>query len=466
MTTGMQGVWLAVGLVGFAAACARVEAPPRFSGADGEVKLVTLDPGHFHAGLVQKTMYKQVAPTAHVYAPEGPDLDEHLKRISGYNTRPERPTAWQEVVYKGPDFLAKMLAEKRGNVAVLSGNNQKKTEYIKAAVDAGFHVLSDKPMVIDAAGFELLRQSFASAAKQGVLLYDIMTERYEISTMLQKAFAQQDGLFGKLEAGTPEQPAVTKESVHHFFKYVSGSPLKRPAWFFDVAQQGHGLVDVTTHLVDLIQWECFPEQELDYTKDIRMQAARRWTTVLTPAQFKQATQLETYPDYLKKDVADGNLAVYSNGEMVYCVKGVWAKVSVIWNFEPPAGAGDTHYSIMRGSRCNLVIRQGAEQKYKPTLYIEPLPGAAGDAFAASAQAAAAAVAVAYPGVALQPAGTGFEVTVPDNYKVGHEAHFAQVTEKYLRFLAEGRLPPWEVPNMLAKYYTTTRALEMALRAQP
>ena len=52
---------------------------------------------------------------------------------------------------------------------------------------------------------------------------------------------------------------------------------------------------------------------------------------------------------------------------------------------------------------------------------------------------------------------------PDKYRIGHEAHFGQVTEKYLRFLVDGKLPDWEVPNMIAKYYTTTMALEMALR---
>jgi hypothetical protein len=36
-----------------------------------------------------------------------------------------------------------------------------------------------------------------------------------------------------------------------------------------------------------------------------------------------------------------------------------------------------------------------------------------------------------------------------------------VLEAYLQYLAKGRLPDWEVPNMLAKYYITTRALEMA-----
>ena len=49
-----------------------------------------------------------------------------------------------------------------------------------------------------------------------------------------------DELFGDLLRGTAEHPAVTKESVHHISKLVSGAPIKRPAWFFDVAQQGDG----------------------------------------------------------------------------------------------------------------------------------------------------------------------------------------------------------------------------------
>jgi Fe-S cluster assembly scaffold protein SufB len=53
------------------------------------------------------------------------------------------------------------------------------------------------------------------------------------------------------------------------------------------------------------------------------------------------------------------------------------------------------------------------------------------------------------------------IDIPDKYKVGHEAHFGQVTEKYLRYLKWGRLPEWEVPNMIVKYYTTTEALKMA-----
>ncbi|WP_304379597.1 putative oxidoreductase C-terminal domain-containing protein, partial [uncultured Parabacteroides sp.] len=35
------------------------------------------------------------------------------------------------------------------------------------------------------------------------------------------------------------------------------------------------------------------------------------------------------------------------------------------------------------------------------------------------------------------------------------------TEHFLDYLKDGKLPDWEVSNMLAKYYTTTSALDMA-----
>ena len=67
----------------------------------------------------------------------------------------------------------------------------------------------------------------------------------------------------------------------------------------------------------------------------------------------------------------------------------------------------------------------------------------------------------YPGVELQKKGSRWEVIIPEKYKEGHETHFARVTEKFLQYLKEGKLPAWEVPNMIAKYYTTTAAVEMA-----
>jgi predicted dehydrogenase len=428
-----------------------------------DVKLITLDPGHFHAALVQKIMYPGVDSVVHVYAPEGSDLQLHLDRINSYNNRTENPTKWKEEIYTGNDFLEKMLNEKKGNVVVMSGNNRKKTEYILQAIEKGFNVFADKPMAIDTKNFELLKTAFAAAEKNNVLLYDIMTERYEISTMLQREFSLLPEVFGQLEKGTADNPAITKESVHHFYKYVSGNILTRPPWFMDVTQEGEGITDVTTHLVDLVQWECFPEQIINYEKDIHLSAARRWTTDMTLSQFNAVTKLNGFPDYLKKDIVnDSVLKVFCNGEINYQLKDIHAKVSVIWAYKAPEGTGDTHYSIMRGTKANLVIRQGAEQKYKPVLYIEPVDKP-GNSFETALMNGKKSIQSKYPGIELLKNASGWEVIIPEKYKEGHEAHFARVTEKFLQYFKDKKLPVWEVPNMIAKYYTTTSALELATK---
>jgi hypothetical protein len=192
-----------------------------------KIQLITLDPGHFHAALVQKSMYEQINPIVQVYAPDGPEVKAHLSLIEGYNTRTEKPTLWKENIYIGHDYLDKMLTQKAGNVVVLAGNNFKKTTYISKSIEAGFHVLADKPMAISLAGFEQLKLSFEKAKKKKVLLYDIMTERYEITNIIQKELIALTDVFGVLEKGNEDNPAVIKESVHHFFKNVSGKPLIR-----------------------------------------------------------------------------------------------------------------------------------------------------------------------------------------------------------------------------------------------
>src|SRR5690606_36314333 len=131
----------------------------------GEVKLMTLDPGHFHAALVQKTMYDMVNPEVHVYAPEGAELNGHMRLVESYNNRAENPTSWETTIYTGADYLQKMISERPGNVVVLAGNNAKKSDYILESVKAGLHVLADKPMVISPEEFPQLEKAFEVAAE-------------------------------------------------------------------------------------------------------------------------------------------------------------------------------------------------------------------------------------------------------------------------------------------------------------
>ncbi|MEI7901336.1 MAG: putative oxidoreductase C-terminal domain-containing protein [bacterium] len=427
------------------------------------VNLITLDPGHFHAALVQSRMYPGVSPEVHVYAPEGGDLQMHMARINGFNTRANQPTAWQSEVYTGADFFEKMLKDKAGNVVVLAGNNSRKTEYILKSVQAGYNVLADKPMAITPKDFELLKQAFEVARQKGVLLYDIMTERYEITSVLQKELSRFPKVYGAQEKGTADDPAVTKESVHHFCKQVAGKPLQRPPWFYDTRQQGEGLVDVTTHLTDLVQWEVFPDVTLA-PSDVSVVTARTWTSPVTLDEFKTSTSTAEWPAYLKQDVDDkGVLQCKANGEFVYAIKGVYAKISVLWNFQAPAGAGDTHFSLMRGTLSSLIIDQGEAENYKPVLYVEPRRGTGvkPDEIDAALKEAMVEINKTYPGIGFERHETGFRILVPASYAVGHEAHFGQVAQKYLGFLKSRDLPAWEVPNMLVKYHTLMDAYKLS-----
>ena len=424
------------------------------------VRLLTLNPGHFHAALVQKTMIPGIDSTVYVYAPAGKDLEFHLGLIEAYNTRTENPTSWNLEVYTGNDFLERMLSEQKGNVVVLAGNNRNKARYIEQSIAAGLDVLADKPMVIEPEQLDILKTSFADAEKNGQLLYDIMTERYEITTMLQRELSMIPEIFGEWQKGSKEEPAVVKESVHHFYKQVSGAPLVRPTWFMDVRQQGEGLVDVTTHLVDLVQWTCFPEQVLQFDQDVELLDAAHWTTNLTRSQFSNVTQWNDFPsDFESMKVNDSTIAVYCNGSIDYTLRGIHARVKVDWAYAAGEGRGDTHYSHLNGTRSRLVIRQGADQGYKPVLYIEPAAGSDEKTI----ESAFSRIQKKYPGVKLKSIESGWEVVIPKEYHNGHEAHFAQVLDTFLKYRAEGGLPEWERAGMLTKYELLMRSLEKVRR---
>jgi predicted dehydrogenase len=234
------------------------------------------------------------------------------------------------------------------------------------------------------------------------------------------------------------------ESVHHILKLVAGVPNLRPAWFFDVEQQGEALADVGTHLVDLVQWTLFPNQAIDYRGDIQMLSASRWPTRMDAAQFQQVT-----------GQPGPGLDYYCNTRVSYALRGIHTKLDVLWNWEAPAGAGDTHYAVYRGSRARIEVRQGKEENYRPELYVVTDDRGA-------VEKKVAALRAQYPGIGTEDRGKEIRVTIPDHYRNGHEAHFAQVTNQFFAYLKGAEpFPAWENPNMLAKYYVSTKGTELS-----
>ncbi len=337
-----------------------------------EHRLIILDPAHFHASLVQREMYSDLHPRVSVYAPLGAELIDYLKRIALFNTRTRNPTHWELDIHCGLDPLGAMIRNRSGDVVVLAGRNRAKIDRILASISAGLNVLADKPWIISFGNMPKLEQALAEAQNKGLVAYDIMTERYEITSQLQRELVNTPEVFGELEPGTTDHPGVRARSVHNVMKIVSGLPLQRPAWFFDSEEQGEGLADVGTHVIDLVQWTAFAEQAIDYREDIRMLAARRWPLKLTTAQFQEVTGEANFPPAFERYIQGGELHYYCNNSVRYTLRGVHVSLEITWDWQAPEGAGDVYEAAFRGTRAAIEIRQGEPEKHIPELYVLPV----------------------------------------------------------------------------------------------
>lgn len=426
-----------------------------------EIRFITLDPAHFHAALVQKEMYPGVSPEVSVYAPLGLDLSDHLARVARFNLRADNPTAWRLAIYAGPDFLERMLKERPGNVVVLSGRNRAKMERIRACVEAGLNVLADKPWTLDSGDVARIGEVLDLAASKGLVGYDIMTERYEVTSMLHRELVNTPEVFGSIVKGSAGEPAVFMESVHRIKKTVAGVPSLRPAWFFDVEQQGEALADVGTHLVDLAQWTLFPDQMLDYRKDIQVLAGRRWPTLLSKAEFRGVTGEQEFPSYLMPYVKGDKLEYFCNNFVSYTLRGVHIHLNVLWDYEGPP-PNDIYVAKFRGTRSRVEVRQGREENFRPEVYVVPNSAAERGEVLAALRKKVEALQAVFGGLGIEERAAEFRLTIPDRHRVTHEQHFAQVTRQFFEYLRNPKaVPAWEKAYMLAKYHVSTRGVELA-----
>lgn len=420
------------------------------------MQLIIVDPGHFHATLLQKDMYLWVDPRVTVYAPLGPDLLDYLNRISLFNSRPENPTRWVLDIHTSGDPMAEMLHGHEGNIVVFTGRNRGKIDRILAALRAGLNVLADKPWIIASADLPKMEEALALAQRKNLAAYDIMTERYEVTSELQREFVNDAAVFGTLEKGSAREPAVRARSIHHVMKVVAGTPLRRPPWFFDIDEYGEGLADVGTHVVDLVQWTAFPDQMLDYRKDIEVLAGNRWPLKITREQFTRVTGEADFPPALTGHVQGGTLDYYCNNSVEYTLRGVHVEVEILWNWEAAEG-GDVYEASFHGTKSRVEIRQGKAERFVPEVYI----ARAGADVAAAVDQRVAALQGRWPGLAAVKSGADIRLAVPEKFRVGHEAHFGQVTNRFFDYVTTPKsLPAWETTYMLAKYAVSAKGVEI------
>jgi predicted dehydrogenase len=451
----MKIEWIAAIILLFAqTSCLQTQKTDgKFHGEKGEVKIIQLNPTHSHAAVAQNVKLEQVDTNVYVYSPEKEELKEYFQQINSCNSRKNNPTNWNLVNYSGPDYLQKMIDERKGNVVVLSGNNKIKIDYIEKAIDAGFNVFSDKPMVINKSGFNRLKDIYPIADKKGVLMFDMMTERYTLINIIQRLLMQDTLFFGRMQKGTSTHPAIMESSVHHFYRGGKGN---RPSWFFDVEEQGEGIVDVTTHLIDLTMWKSLPEQIIDYNKDIKVLSAEHWPVRITKNEFSAATSRTDIPESLKSYMKDSVLEVFSNGTIVYQIKGINAGVKVEWRAATPKDGNDLRSAYAEGTKATLLISQEYGQK-TPAFYAIKSDQVSDENFQSNLKKAITRLSSTYPGITLAEESGKTGIILPAELESKYDPTF----KVFLDYLVKRDMPGWEVPNTLAKYYITTTALEMA-----
>lgn len=414
------------------------------------IRLVVVDPGHFHAALLLQRRYPDISPEVGVYAPLGPELIDYLTRIARYNAAAQATTDWRLKIDADPDFLGRFGQEPPGAVAIFSGRNRGKIERIRIALEAGMHVLADKPVIIRRDDLPMLESAIATARQHGLVFSDLMTGRCDPLTDVLRELAQDAEVFGTAED-------VTIESVHHIMKEVSGRPNLRPAWYFDIEEQGEGIADIGTHLVDRVHGTLFPGIALDWRRDIAVEAASRWPTMLSLEHFRTVTGEPDWPNFLAPYRKGGELEYFCNMRARYRVRGVPVSLEVRWEWQAPTGGDDTHSASYRGSRARLELRQGAAERYRPELYVIPQAD-----IAAALDRRIAAMQAVCPGLGIEAQDDGWRVAIPTALRLGHDPRFALFARRFFDFVQDPRqVPVWEGPNLLTKYCVCTEAVALA-----
>jgi hypothetical protein len=284
----------------------------------------------------------------------------------------------------------------------------------------------------------------------------MMGGRHDIVVKLAALLRADPEIFGEARPGSAEEPGAAMTGTHHIFKEVAGVPNFRPAWYFDVEEQGEGIADVGTHMVDRVHRTLFAEEAIDHRTDIRLHSAHRWPTMLSPAQFCQVTGEPRWPDYLEHRVKGDALEYFCNTRLHYEVRGVHVTLETRWEWQAPAG-GDTSHSTYRGSRAVLEIRQGAAENWRPELYIVPVADVA-----AALERRIAQLQDAHPGIGLEKRNGECRVTIPAGLRPGHDAHFIRLMRQFLYYVDDpGSLPPSERANMLSKYHVCTEGVALS-----
>lgn len=390
-----------------------------------------LNPGHFHAALVLRATSTRISDSVLVYCDQGRELDGFVNLVNAFNTRSSYPTRWD--IQVRPAELARVVSDGQTDVAVLAGRNHHKLEDIAAFAQAGIHVLADKPWLTESSQTRFL----TSALNGPGFAMDIMTIRHEILSRLCHEIVHSENVFGRFAASSSEHPAIELGSIHHLYKQVNAKPLRRPVWYFDSRQQGDGIVDIQSHLIEQAMWFVANDAPVSGA-DVKLHSARRWSTPVDLELFTEITGDSEYPATVGNDIDSAGILQYPcNGEIVWSLNGVMIRQHAQWREREPDGAGDMHRVILRGDAAQVHVEQGPETDYSARVLLRSATPGGFDDLARRAKNALPDWQQRFPGLELERQADALWLNAPIELDDGHESHFPLVRDQFLDIVDSG-----------------------------
>ena len=266
-----------------------------------------------------------------------------------------------------------------------------------------------------------------------------MTERSEITTILQRELVRDPQVAGAVGPGSEAEPALEMESVHNILKLVAGAPNLRPAWFFDTAGAGRGArrrrhaprrpgaVAAVPGAGDRLP--------VASSRCRRPGAGRRRSP---RDELRRVTGLKQLPGELDgADAATTSSPTTRTARRPTRCAESHVRVKALWNYEAPAGAGDTHTAARaRQPRAPRGAAGRRAEVAARALRDAPTGRRTPRGSRRRSSGASPRWPQARPGLAVVDEGARLRVAIPDRYRVGHEAHFAEVTERFLSYLKD------------------------------
>jgi hypothetical protein len=192
-----------------------------------------------------------------------------------------------------------------------------------------------------------------------------------------------------------------------------------------------------------------------------MIAGRHEAVRISQRQFADVTGATEFPPSFEKHIRDGALDYFCNNYIEYLLRGIHVKLDVLWKWEAAPGTGDVYEAAFQGTRARVELRQGAAEKYSMEVYVVPVASSRAQVFEALDHAITQ-LQKTWPGISATHTETEAHIRIPEKFNVGHEEHFAQVARHFFEYVhSPSSMPMWERSYMLAKYYVTTKGVELA-----